>query len=342
MDELSSFRLYLTKEMKGKKRVRSVRTIDLHIELLTRLSKFAPDLSIDQVNSFFLNLIDTGRKGTYVNDYIDTLHVYGRFKGIKDYEALTYFPEDKYEKATMSDKEIEAFLNLPPLSVTRFDTRKKQTYTYFFGEKRWKVKTMFWKCLAYTGARPGEIASLTVDTLDFGRQVFVVTGKTGTRIIPIPLPLLDELTDYVKSLTTNLLFPSERGGKTRQNGAINDVSWGYDFHQRLKRLNIKRKNLTPYSLRHSFITRMLDEGVNLYPLQNLVGHKQGSPITSTYYHLTTKALVKTISKDPLQRGKMTYNERYIVFRDNVRQLLSEYCLDHLEEAKFLEEIRKGV
>lgn len=342
MDELPAFRLYLLKEQKGKRRVRSEKTADLHLALLTRLLKEAPTLSLSAINTYLLSLLEKGRKGTYLNDYIDTLHVYGRFKGIKDYESLTYFPEDLFEKATMSDKEIEAFLSLEPEKVTRFDTRKKQTYTYYLGLRRWKLKTMFWKCLAFTGARPGEIATLTVDDVDFGRQVFVVNGKTGHRIIPIPTPLVLELTEYVKSLEGPLLFPSERGGTTRQHGSLNDTAWGYDFHHRLKRLGIKRKNLTPYSLRHSFITRMLDEGINLYPLQNLVGHKQGSPVTSTYYHLTTKALVKTISKDPLQRGRMTYNERFLLFRDNVRQLLSEYCTDHQEEAKFLEDLKQGL
>ncbi len=338
MDQDSGFKLYLLQEQKGKKRVRSARTVALHLSLLKRLRGAVPDLSPLAVMKYLVSLLEQGRKGTYLNDYIDMLHIYGRYLSTDMYEKLTYFPEDSYEKATMSDKEIEDFLSLPPTMTTRYDPRLKKNVSYALGAKRWRVKTMFWKCLAYSGARPGEIAHLTVNTVDFGRQVFLLDGKTGKRIVPIATCILEELREFVSSLSTEDLFPSQRGGMTRQGGVINDVAWGYDFHERLKRLGIKRKNLTPYSLRHSFITRLLNEDLNLYKVQNLVGHKQGSPITSTYYHLTTKALVKTLEKDPLQRTTMTPDERFILFRNSVRQLLSEYCTGHQEESKFLRDL----
>lgn len=78
------------------------------------------------------------------------------------------------------------------------------------------------------------------------------------------------------------------------------MNWHYNFHTRLKRLGIKRKNLTPYSLRHSLITRLLEEDVNLFKVQKLVGHHQ-IETTAHYTHLTTKDLQETIKKHPLIR-----------------------------------------
>lgn len=328
MDELVQFRLYLVQEQHGKRRKRSLSTVTVHIELLKRLLKHCPALEPGSVVEYLMSLYETGRKGNYLNSYIDTLHLYGRFKQTDIYESLKYFPEEDYEKATMSDDEIEKFLSLSP--ATNGEKMKR----------RWKIKTLFWKCLAYSGARPGEIAHLTINTVDLGRQVFLLDGKTGKRIVPIAPVLVPELTEYIKEVTGDYLFPSLSGRQGyRQNApVIDDVDWHYDFHQRLKRLGIKRKNLTPYSLRHSFITRLLNEDLNIYKVQNLVGHKQGSPVTSQYYHLTTKALFKTLNQDPLQRHQLPADKRFEQFRLLVRQALSDYCLDHSEESSFLKKL----
>ena len=204
------------------------------------------------------------------------------------------------------------------------------------------MKTLFWKCLAYSGARPGEIAHLQIGDVDFGRQIFLVNGKTGHRQIPIASNLLPELTEYIKNLSGDYLFPSRKGGISKRQLApvIDDTDWGYDFHQRIKRLGIKRKNLTPYSLRHSFVTRMLSEDINIFKVQKIVGHRR---ITTTqqYTHLTTKDMIQTISQDPLARHQKTSEERYKHFRSKVRELLNTYCADVYEESRFLEELVKN-
>jgi len=342
METLQGFRLFLVNEQVGKKRKRNARTVELHLQLLTRLLKEIPDLSPAKVYDYLATLQTAGRKGSYLNDYIDTLHVYGKYLKTAIYETLSYFPEDDYEKATMSDEEIEKFLTLPCPVTTRRDSRTGKTVSYPMGLKRWRVKTMFWQCLAYTGARPGEIATLTVNDVDFGRQVFSVTGKTGQRLIPIPGHLLDPLQEYIKTLDGDFLFPSTQGGINKRQGlpVIDDTDWGYDFHQRIKRLGIKRKNLTPYSLRHSFITRMLDEDINVFKVQDIVGHKRLETARG-YYHMTTKRLIKTISQDPLSRHQMTYNERFQQFRDIIRLTLETFAKDALEEQQMLKDLVKN-
>jgi integrase len=342
MSDEVQFRLFLLQEQRGKKRIRSQATTKVHLELLKRLQRYVPSLDPVRITEHLLCLSDAGRKGNYLNSYIDTLKVYGRFKQTDIYNSLKYFPEDPFEKATMSDEEIEKFLSLPPPVVTRRDARTGKQISYSIGSKRWIVKTLFWKCLAYSGCRPGEIAGLTISDVRFGEQVYMVTGKTGKRFVPIAKHLVPELQEYIKTLDGEFLFPSANNGVYRQGAVINDVDWGYDFHQRIKRLGIKRKNLTPYSLRHSFITRLLNEDINLYKVQNLVGHKQGSPITSEYYHLTTKALIKTLSQDPLSLKHLSYNERFLYFRDIVRKALSELSQDVTEEQKLLDDLLRGL
>jgi len=150
---------------------------------------------------------------------------------------------------------------------------------------------------------PGEVAKLTVNDVDWGRNIFIIREtKTGfPRFVPIPPNIKKLLKKYLASLETEYLFPSQKGGYYNgEEKVVNHVDWGYNFHVRIKRLGIKRKNLTPYSLRHSLITRLLEEDVNLFKVQKLVGHKQIST-TANYTHLTIKDLQETIKKHPLVR-----------------------------------------
>lgn len=295
MDKITTFKLYLSQGN------RKSRTIELHMQLLSRLLQSVGNISFSSVSRFLLTLKEKGRKGTYINDYIDTLHLWDDCFGRHEFDKLTYFGEEEFVQATMSDEEIEAFLELSPKTITR-KSRWGTVDTYSYTTPRWAMQTLFWKIMAWTGMRPGEVAHLTVESVDFGRNVFILDPQwvktNDSRLVPIPPRVKPELEEYIKSLKTSLLFPSSRGGKSRQGGVINDVAWGYDFHQRIKRLGIKRKNLRPYSLRPSFITRMLGEDVSIFKVQKIVGHRR-IDTTAHYTHLVTKDIQRAMEKDPM-------------------------------------------
>lgn len=311
MDTRTKFKLYLVQS--GRK----PNTIVAYLSCFDRLLREAPDLTPDEVANFLLQLKESGRKATYVNDFIDTMRIYGRSIGSEMYNNLTYFKEENYVKATMSDEEIKAFLELPPPTreVRNWRTEGSSVRVCSKGYDTW---TLFFSILAYSGMRCGEVAHLSVDRVDLSRGIFVLEDtKTNTpRYVPIAPVLIPVLEEYIKKLDGDKLFPSKRGGQHRQNGVVDDVDWGYNFHQRLKRLGIKRKNLTPYSLRHSFITRMLEEDVNLFKVQKIVGHRQLAT-TQHYTHLTTTDIVKTIKKDRMTRGSLPSEE---VLKDVVKTL----------------------
>ncbi len=334
MKELADFKLFLIQEKKDKKRLqRGARTVSLHIELLTRLIKSVPALTIESINAFLLSLYEKGRKGTYLNDYVDMLHIYGRFKQTKLYEAINYFPEEEFVSATMSDEEINSFLLLPPPSTERYNHKSKSMVTYHYA-KGWDRWNMFWKLVSFHPVRLGEVAHLTVENVDFGLEVLQVNGKTGKRTVPIHPAVLEDVKKFIASLTTPQLFPSLRGGKGRQGGVLDDVDWGYNFHNRLKRLGIKRTNLRPYSLRHSSITRLADTDVNPFVLMRMSGHKR-IDTTLRYYHESLKKKKEAIRKDPLGRKLLEYNERFKMFRELTRKGLEDFALNPEEERKML-------
>jgi len=113
MDELTGFRLYLLQQ--GKKQS----TCNLHVANILRLSKKIGSLTPDNIKNFLYKELVRGCKATYLNQYITALHLYGQYLKVDTFESLLYFKEEEFIKATMSDEEIDKFLKLPPVSVTR-------------------------------------------------------------------------------------------------------------------------------------------------------------------------------------------------------------------------------
>ncbi len=266
-------------------------TIYKRISSIKKLLREVSPLTPENLELYFANMAKT-RKGTTVNTLIDTMRVFADFLG--RYELrIKHFPQEDPIKTTMSDEEIERFLALPPPSRTS-ENRKIEYY-------RW---TKFFKICAMTGARPGEIANLTVDGVDFGLNALIVDGKMGKRKIPMAENIKDDLKNLIDNEKDGFLFWSSKGGNggdaKQQNPVFTATQRHYYFHGRLKRLGIKRRGLTPHSLRHSFITQLLEEDVNLFKVQKIVGHKR-IETTAQYTHMTLKDVQQAIKKHPIIR-----------------------------------------
>lgn len=70
----------------------------------------------------------------------------------------------------------------------------------------------------------------------------------------------------------------------------------YEINAFLKRLNKKYKiselNLSSHSLRHTYITRLREAGVDMKIIQYLVGHVEGSSITDDVYTSISKEFIE--------------------------------------------------
>jgi len=131
----------------------------------------------------------------------------------------------------------------------------------------------------HTGMRMGEILELTWRGVDFSRRtVMVIRSKNGERrTIPVNHTVLTVLKEKakVRSLKTDVVFcskaftPMESGHLRRSFRLALGKAQIDDFHF--------------HDLRHTFATRLVQAGVDLYKVQRLLGHK--SPImTQRYAH----------------------------------------------------------
>lgn len=156
----------------------------------------------------------------------------------------------------------------------------------------------------HCGLRAGEIFGLEWGDVDIGRSVLTIRGtsiKAGTRTKSgkTRAAIMTQAVKEMLSARTprgpnELVFPSERGGKIVQ------VSDSYDRTVAALGLNDgvtdSRQKVVFHTLRHSFASWLVEQGVDLYTVKELMGHGSIS-MTERYSHLapdTLRRAVKTL------------------------------------------------
>ncbi len=142
-----------------------------------------------------------------------------------------------------------------------------------------------------SGLRVSELLNLKLNNIHFSGNYAKITGKGNKeRIVPLGEMSLKALRNYLakgrnlllKNNVSNYLFVNLYGNKLSRQG----------FYKILKEIARKaniEKEISPHTLRHSFATHLLEAGVDLRTLQELLGHKDIST-TQIYTHLSQKHL----------------------------------------------------
>ena len=154
-----------------------------------------------------------------------------------------------------------------------------------FQNKKSKLMVSFiYSC----GFRVSEIINLKVRDLDFNEKIGYVRQAKGKkdRIFNIPSFLLEELkkqSEKQKQKNQEYLFSGPKGKLSDRN------------IQKIVRIAAKRagieKPVHTHTLRHSFATHLLEDGVDIRKIQLLLGHSDLST-TQIYSHVSTEELKK--------------------------------------------------
>ena len=142
------------------------------------------------------------------------------------------------------------------------------------------------------GLRVSEAVALRVADLDIDELVVHIKGAKGKkdRISVLPKKLQNDLRNVIAGKNANdFVFGSNRGGK------LTTTSLQKMFRKSLAKTGIS-KSATFHSLRHSFATHLLENGVDIRYVQELLGH-QNIRTTQRYTQVTNPKL-KNI-KSPL-------------------------------------------
>jgi integron integrase len=188
-----------------------------------------------------------------------------------------------------------------------------------------------------TGLRVNELVNLRIKDIDFDQKRIQVIGGKGNkdRFTILPSPIIEKLRHHIEKVEILhrqdlqkgngiAYMPDRLGIKYRNLGK--DIGWQFVFPSKkvfrdqitgntgrwhLDNATISKlvrraamrskisKRISPHTLRHSFATHLMESGVNLRIIQELLGHN--SPETTMIY---THVMQTTLQiKSPLE----TYN-----------------------------------
>lgn len=189
-------------------------------------------------------------------------------------------------------------------------TLKQKTYVYL---------------LLYTGVRRGEALALKKSDVDLKNGIIHICSsldlsnekgiiketKTidGDRWLDIYDNLGTVLSEYINSLTSELLFPSSNGGVMSKTafrrffeGIIKEMNnavggkWHYDSQKRLIWDDNKLPGLSSHIFRHNFATILYYSSVDIKEAVRIMGHSDEKMILEIYAHLDRQ---KSKSRDKL-------------------------------------------
>lgn len=255
---------------------------DLNI-IISTLKKDLNQLNKDDINNFLKNMDASSRTKAHYLTVLNSYYNYLIFTGL-----LSMNPCDMI-KSPKIEKKLPVYLTIEEIDKL-FNIRLNKPIDY-------RNKAML-ELLFATGTRISELTSLTLSQINFEESIIKVMGKgKKERIIPIANNALNYLKVYIYNYreylvknTNEYVFLNKNGEKISRQG----------FFKILKKMAQDsgiNKNISPHVLRHSFATYLLNNGVDLRVIQELLGH-ENLETTEIYSHLTSQKIKDDYDNHP--------------------------------------------
>jgi len=267
---------YLEKiEIELKVKNYSIKTVKGYLRCLKEYFAFRKknlwQLDVANIKSFLLKKQEKGYSPQTINLYLNAIKFFYK-KIIKTPKKinLQFSKRSKKLPVVLSRKEILEIIS------TIKNSKHKLLISIAYG----------------AGLRVSETISLKVKDVQLEGLTLHIKEAKGQkdRITIFPEKLKISLKNLIAGKSKNdYVFQSERGGRLGARTAQNI------FQKALKNANIK-KEATFHSLRHSFATHLLEDGVDVRFVQELLGH-QNIRTTQMYTKVTNPSIRKI--KSPL-------------------------------------------
>ena len=181
---------------------------------------------------------------------------------------------------------------------------KEQIYK-IFDENRNRTDLMMLRdeaiveVLYFTGIRASELVNLKVSDVFLEDRILKVIGKGNKeRIVPFTEQCRDTIKEYVSKLRDKLVaraeIPSEYLFLNKNGGQLTTRGLELILSEMEKKLGLNY-GLNPHVFRHSFATHLLEAGMDIRLIQELLGHDSINA-TQVYTHLAEKSMQEIYKK----------------------------------------------
>lgn len=154
-----------------------------------------------------------------------------------------------------------------------------------------------------SGLRVGELINLELRHINIDRRQILIKNAKGRkdRYVVLSQGYLPLLTNYVQTYRPRRYFAEGSLGKQYSASSIRK------FLYRSCRAARITKKVTPHTLRHSYATHLLENGIGIRHIQELLGHTKPET-TMIYTHVAKKDLMDIQS--PLDTILVQLSKRY--------------------------------
>lgn len=246
----------------------SPRTIEAYVRVVSDLYKIVGkpprDITADEIKDYLYKKQKGGLSSQSIALFANAINfLYTQIYERSDFQKLRQPKRTNKLPGVLTKLEIEAILK-------QTDNKKHRTLL----------------SVAYAaGLRVSEVVSLRVKDVDLTEMTLVVRQGKGRkdRLTVISPRLIEDFKILTQNKDgTDYVFDSNRGGK------LTTATAQKVFYQCAKRAGIK-KDVSFHSLRHSFATHLLENGVDVRYVQELLGHSN-IRTTQIYTHVTNPSI----------------------------------------------------
>lgn len=249
---------------------------------------FVHQLSRSLLRDFLVSLKKRGLKENSIAHRVFVLRSFFKYllkRGRTKSDLGSYLLSPKRKKS------LPSFLTVTQME----DLLKLPSRDSLIGLRNLAILELFYS----TGMRLSELSELNQSAIDFNGELIRVIGKgKKERIIPVGTEALSALKNYLNQRKLSFKDPS----KIESEAVFLNPS-GKRLSSRSIRRIVKKyaqdvseeKRTSPHTLRHTFATHLLDAGMDLMAVKDLLGHSNLST-TQIYTHVTTERLKKIYKK----------------------------------------------
>lgn len=133
-------------------------------------------------------------------------------------------------------------------------------------------------CLARLGLRAGDVVGLTLDDVDWRSGTLRVRGEKSRRpsIMPMPHEVGSAIAAYIQegrpTTSERRIFVSHARGSEKGKSITSSAIWPV-VHRTARNCGIDAIRVGAHTLRHTFASHMLQSGVELKQIADVLGHR---------------------------------------------------------------------
>ena len=245
-------------------------TVSTYLSCLTHFFNFhktknTETLSKQDILYYLEFLVKKGYSKSSQNQYINSIKFY--YEKFLEREKQYYFIDrpikDKKLPIVLSKEEVQSLFN--------------QVYNL----KHKTILVLIYSC----GLRISELINLKINDIDTQRMLIQIRNSKGNKDRQVQLA--EQIHQLIKR------YNNEYNPKQFLFNGLNSFKYSTASIQKIiKRAAIKadiRKNVTPHTLRHSFATHLLEDGIDIRYIQTILGHSN-IQTTQIYTHVSSRHL----------------------------------------------------